>query len=65
MVLTCISLMISDVEYILMYLMVTCMSLRESFPRQVDKNSRGPQGEKGLDFSRRKKGQNSLSLYIP
>ena len=65
MVLTCISLMISDVEYILMYLMVTCMSLRESFPRQVDKNSRGPQGEKGLEFSRRKKGQNSLSLYIP
>ena len=31
--------------------------VRESFPRQVDKKSRGPQGERGLEFSRRKKGQ--------
>ena len=31
--------------------------LRESFPRQVDKKSRGPQGERGLEFSRRKKEQ--------
>ena len=31
--------------------------MRESFPRQVDKESRGPQGERGLEFSRRKKGQ--------
>ena len=31
--------------------------MRESFPRQVDKKSRGPQGERGLEFSRRKKGQ--------
>ena len=31
--------------------------LRESVPRQVDKESRGPQGERGLEFSRRKKGQ--------
>ena len=30
--------------------------LRESFPRQVDRESRGPQGERGLEFSRRKKG---------
>ena len=30
--------------------------MRESFPRQVDKN-RVPQGERGLEFSRRKKGQ--------
>ena len=43
--------------------------LRESFPRQVDKKSRGPQGERGLEFSRRKKGQtffpslHSLGLY--
>ena len=43
--------------------------VRESFPRQVDKKSRGPQGEKGLEFSRRKKGQtlfpslHSLGLY--
>ena len=29
----------------------------ESFPRQVDRESRGPQGERGLEFSRRKKGQ--------
>ena len=31
--------------------------MRESFPRQVDKKSRGPQGERGLEYSRRKKGQ--------
>ena len=31
--------------------------MRESFPREVDKKSRGPQGERGLEFSRRKKGQ--------
>ena len=43
--------------------------LRESVPRQVDKKSRGPQGERGLEFSRRKKGQpffpslQSLGLY--
>ena len=43
--------------------------VRESFPRQVDKESRGPQGERGLEFSRRKKGQtfflspHSLGLY--
>ena len=37
---------------------------------QVDKESRGPQGERGLEFSRRKKGQtffflspHSLGLY--
>ena len=28
--------------------------MRESFPRQVDK-SRGPEGERGLEFLRRKK----------
>ena len=43
--------------------------VRESFPRQVDKESMGPQGERGLEFSRRKKGQtfflspHSLGLY--
>ena len=43
--------------------------MRESFPRQVDKESRGSQGERGLEFSRRKKGQTfflspySLGLY--
>ena len=43
--------------------------LRESFPRQVDKKSVGPQGERGLEFSRRKKRQtfffplHSLGLY--
>ena len=43
--------------------------MRDSFPRQVDKESRGPQGERGLEFSRRKKGQtffpslHSLGLY--
>ena len=39
--------------------------LRQSFPRQVDKESRGPQGERGLEFSRRKKGQTFFLLYIP
>ena len=34
-----------------------CKVVRESFPRQVDKKSRGPQGERHLEFSRRKKGQ--------
>ena len=43
--------------------------LRESFPRQVDRESKGPQGERDLEFSRRKKGQtfflspHSLGLY--
>ena len=36
---------------------VISLGLRESFPRQVDKKSRGPQGERGLEFSRRKKRQ--------
>ena len=39
--------------------------LRESFPRQVDKKSMGPQGERGLEFSRRKKRQTFFPLYIP
>ena len=43
--------------------------VRKSIPRQVDKKSRGPQGERGLEFSRRRKGQtfffplHSLGLY--
>ena len=47
----------------------TKIMVRESFPRQVDKESRGPQGERGLEFSRRKEGQtfflspHSLGLY--
>jgi len=39
--------------------------VRESFPRQVDRESRGPQGERGLEFSRRKKGQTFFFLHIP
>ena len=40
--------------------------MRESFPRQVDRESRDPQGERGLEFSRRKKGQTFFFLlYIP
>ena len=44
------------------------LSSEESIPRQIDK-SRGPQGERGLEFLRRKKGQtffvplHSLGLY--
>ena len=37
--------------------------LRESFPRQVDKKSRVPQGERGLEFSRRRKDK-LFPLYI-
>ena len=44
--------------------------LRELFSRQVDRKSKGPQGERGLEYSRRKKGQtfysfplHSLGLY--
>ena len=36
--------------------------MRESFPRQVDKKARGPQGERGLEFSRRKEEQTFFSL---
>ena len=39
--------------------------MKESILRQVDKKSRGPQGERGLEFSRRRKGQASFFLYIP
>ena len=45
--------------------------MRESVPRQVDKKSGGPQGEKSLGFSRRRKEQTPFfffffpSLYIP
>ena len=39
-----------------------CLPLRESFPRQVDKKSRGPQGERGLEFSKRK--QDKLSFFL-
>ena len=43
--------------------------MRESFPRQVDKKSRGPQGERGLEFSKEEETTNcfvplhSLGLY--
>ena len=33
------------------------MLLRETIPRQIDEKSRGPQGERGLEFSRRRTGQ--------
>jgi len=39
--------------------------MRESLPRQVDKEARGPQGERDLEFSRRKKGQTFFFLHIP
>ena len=37
--------------------------MRESFPRQVDKKSRGPQGERGLGYSKRKKGQTFFTFF--
>ena len=36
--------------------------MRESVPRQVDRESGGPQGERDLEFSKRKKGQTFLSF---
>ena len=51
------------------YIWLSPLLLRESIPRQIGKKSRGPQGERGLEFSRRKKGQtfffllHSLGLY--
>ena len=46
--------------------MTLVWQLTESFPRQVDKKSRGFQGEKGLEFSRRKKRHTFFFfLYIP
>ena len=39
--------------------------VRESVPRQVDRESRGPQGERGLEFSRRKKGQAFFFFFSP
>ena len=53
---------ISKKKNLLFYQEHLRMALRESFPRQVDKKSRGPQGERGLGYSRRKKGQNSFPL---
>ena len=38
--------------------------VRQSVPRQVDKKSGGPQGERGLEFSRRRKGQTFLSIFL-
>ena len=40
------------------------LELRGSFLGKADKKPRSPQGERGLEFSRRKKGQ-TFSLYIP
>ena len=39
--------------------------MRELVPRQVDRESRGPQEERGLEFTRRKKGQTFFFLHIP
>ena len=41
------------------------MVVGESIPRQVDEKSGGPQGEKGLEFSRKREGQTFFPLYIP
>ena len=58
-----------NLEKLISFLFFIHTHMRESVPRQVDKESRGPQGERGLEFSRRKKGQtfflslHSLGLY--
>ena len=45
------------------YIWLSPLLLRESIPRQIGKKSRGPQGERGLEFSRRKKGQTFPPLH--
>ena len=42
----------------------TARRLTESFPRQVDKKSRGPQGERVLEFSKRKDKLFSFSTFL-
>ena len=37
--------------------------MKESILRHIDKKSSGPQGERGLEFSRRKKGQNFVPVH--
>ena len=54
----CVCMYVCSYIYIYIY-------MRESVPRQVDRESRGPQGERGLEFSRRKKGQIFFFLHIP
>ena len=60
---------VSTVMSLLFNILSTLVIVRESIPRQVDKKSRGPHGERGLEFWRRKKGQtffpplHSLGLY--
>ena len=38
------------------------IAFSKSIPRQVDKKSGGSQGERGLEFSRRRKGQTFFPL---
>ena len=40
------------------------LKVRESIPRQVDKKSEGSRGERGLEFSKRKKGQTSFFFFL-
>ena len=40
------------------------LALRESIPRQVDKKSGGPQGERGLEFSRMRKGKTTPPTFF-
>ena len=60
---------IGKVMSLLLNMLSRLVIMRESVPRQVDRESRGPQGERGLEFSRRKKGQafflspHSLGLF--
>ena len=60
---------VGKVMSLLLNMLSRLVIMRESVPRQVDRESRGPQGERGLEFSRRKKGQafflspHSLGLF--
>ena len=62
-------------QVVLALLNIVAVTMRESIPRQVDKKSRVPEevegvwgsqrGDRGLEFSRRSKGQMPFFLYIP
>ena len=41
------------------------LEVRESIPRYADKKSGSPQGDRSLEFSRRRKGQTFFPSYIP
>ena len=52
-----------DMGFSKVWALVKDRKVKESFPRQVNKKSRVPQGERGLEFSRKKKGETFFPLH--